>query len=515
MAKRIFYTHGESPSDPTIDSDEYTAQIPYTEEIYKAIVYLDGSYSAVTTVDFKNNVVQPGEMTFTASGNLIVPPGLSKVQVLVIGGGGGGGGHTSYGGGGGGGAGGAVYSGSVDVSDKQSIQVTVGSGGQARNNGQSSSFASTIPVVADGGGKGADALGVAGFAGGCGGGGSGIGSGSATLGGVGSVGFSGGKGGVNSGNPAGGGGGGIGSAGVNGSSDIAGNGGTGITSIGTFTGVYCGGGGGSLWNGSGSNGTGGSSIGGSGGWPTGGSGAVNTGSGGGAGRDPGSGGSGIVIVKWPDVSGPIAPTDYIAYWKFDGNTNDATGLFNLANSGAVKAAGRTGFADTCYSFDGVDDYMLKQSANLGLNGKTEFTVSFWINSNDTSGRIIQKQISDGWSTFYASIDSGIISVSPQNQSLGQYPTWATTLAISGWKKVTFTFKKNLANSSDGLIYIGGDQVTTTFTSNGYSSNFSMQEDSNNLYLGVRPVSLTYNLLGLLQDIKIFGRQLTQSEVVLI
>ena len=116
--------------------------------------------------------------TFTSSGTW-TNPGVSSVEVLVIGGGGSGGNALRTDGwsnGGGGGAGGVVYNSSLSVSPTTNYSVTVGNGGGAgKNNGQNSVF-HTITAIGGGYGGGIDSGNVSYSPGSGGSGGGGYGS---------------------------------------------------------------------------------------------------------------------------------------------------------------------------------------------------------------------------------------------------------------------------------------------------------------------------------------------------
>lgn len=235
--------------------------------------------------------------TFTSSGTFTVLSGSGTVECLIVAGGGGaGGGNSGCHGGGGGGAGGIVYRAAESVL-VGSYAVTVGGGGapsggdgQYGANGGNSTF---LGLTALGGGGGGATLTANGLNGGSGGGasrdktynagGTGLQPGSAS-GGYGNNG-----GGTGSSTSAGGGGG-AGGAGQSGTDGARGGIGLQFTQFGTS--VYYGGGG----NGAGQSD---STLGRT---PTGQSGAANTGAGGGGapgGATRGSGGSGIVIVRYP------------------------------------------------------------------------------------------------------------------------------------------------------------------------------------------------------------------------
>ena len=255
--------------------------------------------------------------TFTSSGTFIPQTGLT-CDYLVVAGGGAGGAEI----GGGGGAGG-LRSGSFTLNTNTSYPVTVGAGGAGASNAappsrSSSPGAASVVggISASGGGQGGSNSGVPYGAGGNGGSGGGAGEGGSGAYGTGNAGgyspvegYNGG-GSTDSGPAYGsGGGGGASAVGATGSTSAGGNGGAGTaSSISGASVTYAGGGGGSVYaSSSGSWGVGGAGGGGRGGHYNDGvngvSGTANTGGGGGggganAGNSP-SGGSGIVIIRYP------------------------------------------------------------------------------------------------------------------------------------------------------------------------------------------------------------------------
>ncbi len=214
------------------------------------------------------------------------------------------------------------------------------------------------------------------------------------------------------------------------------------------------------------------------------------------------------------VSFERSPMDYVAYYPFSGNTiNTVTGIA-ATNNGATLTTDRIGNANSAYNFDGVNDYMTTPNVNLGFNGKTEFSIYFELQSSDTSGRLIAKQVSDGWNTFYVAFFGNKVSFSPQNDSLKQYPTWEIVSTInSNWHRVCITFKKNAINTTDCVIIVDGSVVSTTYTANGYDSNFVMQEVSSNLVIGARPETISDFYSGKQDEIKIYDYAVTEAEAI--
>ncbi|HET9019596.1 MAG TPA: hypothetical protein VFN46_08420 [Acetobacteraceae bacterium] len=139
-------------------------------------------FPAPTTrfVNFKLPDLRPGfaaASAFTASGSFVVPQGVTRAKVTVIGGGGAGGTHATQPGGGGG-AGGQAIGWLSGLTPGATIAVTVGGGGQPASgagnggNGQASSFGSTLSASGGTGGGGGSGSGTpAGGQGGVGSGG--------------------------------------------------------------------------------------------------------------------------------------------------------------------------------------------------------------------------------------------------------------------------------------------------------------------------------------------------------
>jgi hypothetical protein len=239
--------------------------------------------------------------------DIALQPRASVVEYLVVAGGGGGGTGNGNGiGDGGGGGGGGLLTSNVVISPGVSYTITVGNGGAGGTRGVnggnsviSGSGFTTITAIGGGGGGGEGYGG--GLNGGSGGGGGKAPASTAGTGtaGQGNNGGAGGAGGLQVG-ACGGGGGGAGAVGSAGTAD-SNNGGIGALSSISGTATYYAGGGGSGF--AGTNVAGGGGTAGS-------NGVVNTGGGGGQGSGYGqrAGGSGIVIVRYPDTLATAAAT---------------------------------------------------------------------------------------------------------------------------------------------------------------------------------------------------------------
>jgi hypothetical protein len=282
-------------------------------------------------------VAYQGTTSGQAIYNFTRPIGWNHVDVLVVAGGGSGGYGAGAEGGGGGGAGGFQFSKGQTLADDV-ITIKVGNGGIIGENGVNSAF-NTITSI--GGGRGG-LNGGANVGGNGGSGGGARGAGADQLGGIGTVG-QGKNGGYAYWQSGGSGGGGAATDGLSGGTaqiqNIGGNGGSGnACNISGTLQYYAGGGGGGAVNTSGTIGTGGLGGGANGagnGAVNGTNASVNTGGGGGgstsysvvASAAPGTGGSGIVIVRlrktlaFPIIGGPINCSTVRQYTNTTGTGN--------------------------------------------------------------------------------------------------------------------------------------------------------------------------------------------------
>lgn len=362
------------------------------------------------------------------------------VEYLVVAGGGGGSGYAPGGGGG-------LLTGVDLVPNGQTLLVTVGAGGAVSNNGANSVFGSVTSV---GGGRPA----VPAVVGGSGGGGpNGPTTNAIGLPGQGTVGQgnTGGYGRDTGASYYGGGGGGSGTTGYAANNGICGTGGAGIASAisGTVTAYAGGGGGGHAYGGSpGAGGVGGGGAGGDAVNPTpanGYPGTANTGGGGGAasyngvGANAAAGGSGIVIVSYPDVYAAAAST---------------TGSPTVSTSGSGS-----------YSNNGSQNYLNYGNQSALHLGSGSFTVEMWLykNANTPVMTACGDLLTGSTNTFCIMGDSstGTKITWYEGSSGGFLLTSTTSLATSTWYHVAF-----VRNGSTITLYINGvSEAVATLTTN--------------------------------------------------
>ena len=300
------------------------------------LVEADVDAVITVTVSYKEGQGKSGSVTSLGTDAITAAQAPSTVSYLVVAGGGSGGWQ------GGGGGGGGYLSGTSTPSVGTVYSIVVGGGAAARVTGNRypgyrGGVSSGFNISASGGGGGGSYVSAThpwrdGTSGGSGGGACGQASNAVGGGGTSGQGNAGGSvTGWSSSRKLSRGGGGAGAAAASGSAYTGMNGGVGKNSL--ITGIntgYAGGGGGNnsqttarYGGGTGGGGTGGANN-------TGVSGGVNLGGGGGGGMDSGAGGSGVVIISYPDTFGDATVTGNPTVTIAGGNK-----IYKFTSSGSI------------------------------------------------------------------------------------------------------------------------------------------------------------------------------------
>ena len=196
------------------------------------------------------------------------------------------------------------------------------------------------------------------------------------------------------------------------------------------------------------------------------------------------------------------PDDYIAYWKFNGNTIDETGDHNATNHGAVLTTDRFGNTDRAYYFDGSTKYMVLD--NRFDSSVKNMTLSVWA--------YIQDEVSAPWSTkdilrqegkFYCRVkhrgEAMSFTVDTPSSSSNWDPHFVTTL--KKWYHFVYSY-----DGSQMKIYI--DNVLE-FTNNRTGD----MNDNNSLCVIGRAVNANNeHWEGKLADMRFYDRALTLEEI---
>jgi hypothetical protein len=203
------------------------------------------------------------------------------------------------------------------------------------------------------------------------------------------------------------------------------------------------------------------------------------------------------------INGAIPTQDLVAYYPFNGNSNDESGNNrNLTNSGATLTADRFGNASSAYSFDGATSYLQANGYPALL---TTFTYSAWIKLNesgDHGGRNFGCYGREGTSVstwdVATSVEARWISVFDVTNNV-----MSTTQVVgSQWTHVVIVY-----NSTTRIIYIDSDASTS-----GPISTPIYSPLPNNFRIGRHISNGTQPFLGMIDDVRIYSRALSLSEI---
>ncbi len=107
--------------------------------------------------------------------------------------------------------------------------------------------------------------------------------------------------------------------------------------------------------------------------------------------------------------GSFLPAGVFAYWNFDGNANDQTGVYNASASGIIGITyetGRNAASGQAAKFNGTTS-LIEIPNGDALNNTSDFSLSFWMKT-DTTGKRSQFVIGlAGWNGFQFEINTNV------------------------------------------------------------------------------------------------------------
>lgn len=207
-----------------------------------------------------------------------------------------------------------------------------------------------------------------------------------------------------------------------------------------------------------------------------------------------------------------------AYYPFNSNANDMSGYgMNGTVNNATLTTDRFGNPNSAYYFNGTNAYIdLGQDSSIN-NITGNFTLSYWVNPTSTGGCVFASYSSQGGSSWriISNIGGTATSGSPASgaasiafMSSGAWQgsnTAANTIPFSQWTHVAFT-----RNGTSMSTYINGILNNTVTVSSGGISNPVSPPAMTRLGMNFPSNSSYYQ--GSLDDIAIYGRALSQSEI---
>jgi len=230
------------------------------------------------------------------------------------------------------------------------------------------------------------------------------------------------------------------------------------------------------------------------------------------------------IARWTEnFAVPASPYDegecpsgMVSYWTFDdGTAIDTYGINDGTNYGATATTGQVGDA---LSFDGVVDYVdVGDNDDFSFISATQvdtaFSVCGWIKSTAIGYQMIVTKLGTATSTWEWQIflDGNNQLTFQMLETDGTYIGRKDSSAISTntWHHVCGVYDGS--ESSEGIdLYIDAS-VTDDITgdSGGYAG---MSNTNTNVYIGSRGHSSSFPFTGSLDEVAIFNRVLSASEI---
>jgi hypothetical protein len=206
----------------------------------------------------------------------------------------------------------------------------------------------------------------------------------------------------------------------------------------------------------------------------------------------------------------------IAYYPFNGNANDESGNgYHGIVNGATITSDRFGNSKSSFSFNGFNGY-IKIPNSTELDGMTAgFTLVVWFKTTKSSYHyFVNKMRGNSGTGLTCSYQLFMVNNNPQIflvNSDGQYqPGLSSNISIidNQWHLITGTWDRPITS-----LYIDGKLVSRS-TNFDYSSINNTNED---LYFGAvdNNHKIDFFYKGLLDDIRIYNRALSESEIQLL
>ncbi len=213
-----------------------------------------------------------------------------------------------------------------------------------------------------------------------------------------------------------------------------------------------------------------------------------------------------VICNQCAIANPIN-TGLVACYPFSGNAQDQSGFNNHGtNYGATLTTDRFGNPNSAYSFNGSSYILVPNSTSLS-SPTSSITVAFWANTSAWSvwfgvnyGSILSKSNSATTCHYRVSlIGTGISGI--LNNKIWDY--FIGTNDLNKWDFFVVTMNGNTLNYYKNGVLIGQNSSPSTFLLN----------TNNPLYIGKDDPGFTDYYTGKIDDIRIYNRALSYSEVV--
>ncbi len=203
----------------------------------------------------------------------------------------------------------------------------------------------------------------------------------------------------------------------------------------------------------------------------------------------------------------------VASYPFNGDAADASGNgYDGTVVDATLITNRFGDVDSAYYFDGVNDRIDLPSAVLNVERTNSYSQSFWIKTTatDTGNNIIAKMQSSGaYRGLMIGINAGILRmqwISDQNSSNKIRVDGTTSLRDDQWHHIAVIYDGS--STAAGIsVYVDGNPESMSVYADSLTGTIL-----NSVTPTIGSRNNTYYYTGAIDDIRIYSRALSESEV---
>ena len=198
----------------------------------------------------------------------------------------------------------------------------------------------------------------------------------------------------------------------------------------------------------------------------------------------------------------------VAYYPFNGNTNDESGNgHHGTNHGALLSSDIASNANSAYRFDGIDDYIEILDADSLDIGLSDYSISAWVKTTSptNNGRIFSKGSSACITGYMLRLNGNQAHLeNAYNQSCQVFLAGNIDIADDQWHFIVGVVNR----SEGGFLYIDGQldasqQIDT--------SMFNLSNDRN-AWIGRNDVHGIEAFNGTIDELRIYNRVLTEAEI---
>ncbi|MFH2143492.1 MAG: LamG-like jellyroll fold domain-containing protein, partial [Bacteroidota bacterium] len=207
-----------------------------------------------------------------------------------------------------------------------------------------------------------------------------------------------------------------------------------------------------------------------------------------------------VVQLYYENNWPIQ-NDIVAYYPFNGDATDESGNGNDGTvNGATLTTDRFGEEKSAYEFDGIDDY-IDVSNDPDFNfGTGNFTITAWTKTNyENSTRVVAKSNHDADDGYQFGISTTahlyLLDSDPVVRSISE-------VNDNNWHQIV-----GVRNGDLLVIYVDGVKESTESGVGGWDVS-----TSHTLKIGCRDGNYPTYFKGIIDDIRIYNRTLTESEI---